>query len=221
MISFENEWDKILDGEFSKDYYKKLRLFLKNEYSKHTVYPDMFDIFNAFKTTSYSDVKVVILGQDPYHNPGQAHGMAFSVKEGIKPPPSLVNVFKEQKTDLGIENNKNGCLIPWAKQGVLLLNTVLTVRAGLANSHRKQGWEIFTNTVISHLNSRQEPIIFLLWGRPAQEKEALITNPNHFILKAAHPSPLSADRGFFGCRHFSKTNEILISLGKEPINWQL
>lgn len=221
MVHFGNDWDEILKGEFEKEYYLKLREFLKQEYSNYTIYPNMYNIFNALKATAYNDVKAVILGQDPYHNPNQAHGMAFSVQEGTPPPPSLVNIFKELEDDLGIKRPKSGYLMPWAKQGVLLLNTVLTVRAGAANSHRGKGWEIFTDCVISHLNNRTRPIVFLLWGNPAKQKQSLITNPIHYVLTAAHPSPLSAHYGFFGCRHFSKTNEILTKEGITPIDWQL
>lgn len=221
MVVLGNEWDDILKDEFKKEYYLKLRGFLKKEYASYTIYPHMNDIFNALKATSYSDVKAVILGQDPYHNPNQAHGMAFSVKEGTPPPPSLVNIFKELSDDLGFKIPNTGNLTGWAKQGVLLLNTILTVRSGCAFSHSKKGWEIFTDCIISHLNEREKPIVFLLWGRPAREKQTLITNKNHYVLNAAHPSPLSASRGFFGCRHFSKTNKILTANGMQPIDWQL
>jgi uracil-DNA glycosylase len=221
MVVLGNEWDDILKDEFKKEYYLKLRGFLKKEYASYTIYPHMNDIFNALKATSYSDVKAVILGQDPYHNPNQAHGMAFSVKEGTPPPPSLVNIFKELSDDLGFKIPNTGNLTGWAKQGVLLLNTILTVRSGCAFSHSKKGWEIFTDCIISHLNEREKPIVFLLWGRPAREKQTLITNKNHYVLTAAHPSPLSASRGFFGCRHFSKTNKILTANGMQPIDWQL
>lgn len=221
MVNLGNEWDNILKDEFNKEYYLRLRRFLKDEYSSYTVYPHMNDIFNALKTTSYNDVKAVILGQDPYHNPNQAHGLAFSVKEGTAPPPSLVNIYKELYDDIGAIIPKSGNLMSWARQGVLLLNTVLTVRAGMAFSHRKIGWEIFTDSVISHLNCREKPIVFMLWGKPAQLKKSLITNKNHYILCAPHPSPLSAFGGFFGCKHFSKTNEILISHGMEKINWKI
>ena len=217
MVVLGNEWDDILKDEF-KEYY--LKLWIKR-YASYTIYPHMNDIFNALKATSYSDVKAVILGQDPYHNPNQAHGMAFSVKEGTPPPPSLVNIFKELSDDLGFKIPNTGNLTGWAKQGVLLLNTILTVRSGCAFSHSKKGWEIFTDCIISHLNEREKPIVFLLWGRPAREKQTLITNKNHYVLTAAHPSPLSASRGFFGCRHFSKTNKILTANGMQPIDWQL
>jgi len=221
LIQFENEWDNILKEEFEKDYYLTLRKFLKDEYSAFTVYPDMYDIFNAFKNTSYNDVKAVILGQDPYHNPNQAHGMAFSVKAGAPIPPSLVNIFKELNSDVGTKTPKSGDLTAWAKQGVLLLNTILTVRRGAALSHSKKGWEAFTDNVISKLAEREKPIVFLLWGRSAQQKQALLSNTNHFVLTAAHPSPLSAFGGFFGCRHFSKTNKILQQNKIDPIDWEL
>lgn len=220
MISFENSWDDLLKDEFEKEYYKKIRGFLAREYRDptHATYPDMFDIFNALKITDYNGVKAVILGQDPYHNPGQAHGLAFSVKDGVTPPPSLVNIFKEYHDDLGYPVPKSGELTGWAENGVLLLNTVLTVRGGAAASHRGIGWEIFTDRVITLLNEREKPIVFLLWGRFARDKKALITNPAHLILEAAHPSPLSAYNGFFGCRHFSKANAFL---GSDAVDWRL
>ncbi|MBR3791557.1 MAG: uracil-DNA glycosylase [Clostridia bacterium] len=221
MVLFGNDWDEILKDEFKKDYYLKLREFLKSEYKNHTIHPDMYDIFNALKWTSYKDTKAVILGQDPYHEPGQAHGLAFSVKTGVKIPPSLLNMYKELKNELGFYIPNNGYLEKWAHQGVLLLNSALTVRDGLANSHRGKGWEIFTNTVIEKLNERNEPVIFLLWGNNAREKAQLIKNPNHFVLSAAHPSPLSASRGFFGCGHFKKTNELLKQMGSAEIDWQI
>ena len=221
MVNFGNDWDEVLAGEFEKDYYLKLRSFLKSEYSTHTVYPDMYDIFNALKLTPYKNVRAVILGQDPYHGPGQAHGLCFSVKKGIQPPPSLVNIYKEINSDLGLNIPNHGELTAWTKSGVLMLNTVLTVRAGMANSHRNMGWEIFTDRIIGLLNERKEPMVFLLWGTPAKQKAKLITNPNHLILQTVHPSPLSAYGGFFGCRHFSKCNEFLISKGLEPIDWQI
>ncbi len=221
MVTFENDWDELLKDEFAKPYYQNLRRFLKYEYSHDTIYPDMYDIFNALKLTPYHGVKAVILGQDPYHGPGQAHGLCFSVKKGVAPPPSLCNVFTEIQNDLGIAPPSHGELTQWAKQGVLLLNTVLTVRAGRANSHRGMGWEIFTDQVIELLNEREKPMVFLLWGANAREKGKLITNPAHRVLTAAHPSPLSAYNGFFGCRHFSKTNEFLQSVGEQPVCWQL
>lgn len=221
MVNIGNDWDEILKDEWQKPYYRNLRQFLKSEYSSFTVYPDMYDIFNALKLTSFSDTKVVIIGQDPYHGPGQAHGLCFSVKKGIEPPPSLKNIFKEMHSDLGIKIPSSGDLTYLAKQGVLLLNTVLTVRAGMADSHKDKGWEIFTDRVISELNKKQTPVIFLLWGAKARNKANVITNPIHKKLTAAHPSPLSAYNGFFGCRHFSKTNELLKSSGLEPIYWEI
>lgn len=221
MVNIGNDWDELLKDAFSSEWYNELRQFLKEEYSRHTVYPDMHDIFNALKATPYSAVKAVILGQDPYHNPGEAHGMCFSVKPGVKIPPSLVNIFKEINSDLGIPIPDNGYLKPWAEQGVLLLNTILTVRRNEPFSHKGKGWEKLTDTVIKRLNDRPDPVVFLLWGAPARAKKSLITNPRHFVLEAAHPSPLSAYNGFFGCRHFSETNSILFSLGKTPINWEL
>jgi len=221
MVSLGNDWDNLLKQEFDKDYYLKLRDFLKSEYNSSTVYPPSKDIFNALKLTAYKDVRVVILGQDPYHGPNQAHGLAFSVQPGVEAPPSLVNMYKEINSEFGIHVAETGCLVPWAKQGVLLLNTVLTVRAGEANSHRGCGWERFTDRVIELLNEREDPIVFLLWGKNAGEKEGLITNPKHVILKAPHPSPLSASRGFFGCGHFMKANQELILAGFDPINWGL
>lgn len=221
MVLLGNTWDGILYSEFQKEYYIKLRGFLKNEYATQTIYPHMDNIFNALKYTAYEDVKAVILGQDPYHGPNQAHGLCFSVQKGVKPPPSLQNMFKELNSDLGIPIPKTGELTSWAKQGVLLLNTVLTVRAGQANSHKGMGWEIFTDRIIELLNMREKPIIFLLWGGPAKSKTKLITNPNHHILSTVHPSPLSAYNGFFGCKHFSKTNEILRSMGEKEIDWKI
>jgi len=221
MISINNEWDEILRDEFEKQYFKNLLDFLEKEYSANKIYPKKDDIFSAIINTSYSDVRAVIIGQDPYHGENQAHGMAFSVKEEVKKPPSLVNIFKELNTDLGYEIPKNGYLMPWAKEGVLLLNTVLTVRAGEANSHKNIGWETFTDNVILELNNREKPIVFLLWGAPAQKKQKLITNPIHHILIAPHPSPLSSYTGFFGCKHFSRANEFLCSINEKPINWKL
>lgn len=221
MVSIGNEWDEIIGEEFEKPYYKELRNFLKTEYKTRRIYPDMYDIFNALKYTSYNSVKAVILGQDPYHGAGQAHGLCFSVKKGVAPPPSLVNIFKELKEDIGIDIPSHGELTSWAKNGVLLLNTALTVREGQPNSHRGKGWEIFTDAVISALNQRKEPIVFILWGANAKAKASLITNPIHLKLMAAHPSPLSAYNGFFGCRHFSKANEFLINNKIEPIDWDL
>ncbi len=221
MVNIGNEWDELLKDEFQKEYYLKLRQILAREYRTQTIYPDMYDIFNALKYTSYSDVKAVILGQDPYHGPGQAHGLCFSVKKGVQPPPSLQNIFKEIQSDLGIAPPNHGELTAWAQRGVLLLNTALTVRAGQANSHKDLGWAIFTDRVIELLNERENPIVFLLWGANARQKTALITNPAHLILSCAHPSPLSAFNGFFGCKHFSKTNEFLTAHGMEEIDWSI
>lgn len=221
MVNIGNDWDKIIGDEFEKPYYLKLRAFLKEEYSKYTVYPDMYDIFNSLKYTSFADTKAVIIGQDPYHEPGQAHGLCFSVKKGVDIPPSLKNIYKEIADDLGIKEPEHGELTEWAKQGVLMLNAVLTVRKGYANSHSNKGWEIFTDRVISELNKKTTPVVFLLWGAKAKEKAKVITNPIHVKLTSVHPSPLSAYGGFFGCRHFSKANEILTSSGQTPIDWQL
>lgn len=221
MEIFKNDWGQYLKEEMAQPYYRRLRQFLIGEYSTKQVYPDMYSIFNALHYTSYADTKVLILGQDPYHEPGQAHGLSFSVQPNVPPPPSLVNIFKELETDLGCTVPNNGCLEPWARQGVLLLNTVLTVQAHRANSHRDKGWEIFTDKIISLLNQREKPVAFILWGSPARRKKAMITNPQHFIVESPHPSPLSAYRGFFGSRPFSKVNKFLESVGEEPINWQL
>lgn len=221
MVHIGNSWDIILQEEFKKDYYLNLREFLKYEYSHYHVYPNMYDIFNALKYTDFNDVKAVILGQDPYHGPGQAHGLCFSVKKGVVPPPSLKNIFKELHDDLGLTAPQSGELIPWTKQGVLLLNTVLTVRQGQANSHKGKGWEQLTDAIIKKLNDREKPIAFILWGGNARSKAGLITNPKHGIFQCAHPSPLSAFNGFFGCRHFSKVNSFLIQNGMEPIDWSL
>ena len=221
MEIFKNDWGQYLKEEMAQPYYRQLRQFLIGEYSTKQVYPDMYSIFNALHYTSYADTKVLILGQDPYHEPGQAHGLSFSVQPNVPPPPSLVNIFKELETDLGCTVPNNGCLEPWARQGVLLLNKVLTVQAHRANSHRDKGWEIFTDKIISLLNQREKPVAFILWGSPARRKKAMITNPQHFIVESPHPSPLSAYRGFFGSRPFSKVNKFLESVGEEPINWQL
>ncbi len=221
MVNLGNDWDEVLSGEFEKEYYLKLRTFLKSEYKNHHIHPDMYDIFNALKWTPYEKVKVVIFGQDPYHGENQAHGLAFSVQKGVDIPPSLLNIYKELNLELGCFIPNNGYLEKWARQGVLLLNSALTVRDGVANSHRNKGWEIFTNTVTEKLNEREESVIFLLWGNNAKEKAELITNPKHYILSTVHPSPLSASRGFFGCGHFKKANEILRSLGKTEIDWQI
>lgn len=223
MVNIGNEWDALLADEFKKDYYLRLREFLKTEYNTQRIYPPMHDIFNALKYTSYSDVKAVILGQDPYHGAGQAHGLCFSVKRGVQPPPSLINIYKELEQDIGISQPNHGELTSWAKNGVLLLNTTLTVREGQANSHYKQNdrWELFTNRVIELLNEREQPIVFILWGGNARKKKSLIKNKHHLILECAHPSPLSAYNGFFGCRHFSRANEFLASKGIEPIDWTI
>ncbi|GAB6108050.1 uracil-DNA glycosylase [Fusibacter bizertensis] len=221
MQIFHNDWHEILSSEFEKEYYQNLRKFLIKEYKTKTIYPDKNDIFNAFHYTSYADLKVVLIGQDPYHGPGQAHGLSFSVKPGVPAPPSLVNIFKELHDDVAIPIPSHGYLKAWADKGVLLLNTVLTVRAGEANSHRQMGWETFTDEAIKRINLKEEPVVFWLWGKPAQAKEVLITNKNHLILKAPHPSPLSVYRGFYGSKPFSRTNAFLISKGKAPIDWTL
>ena len=218
MVKLGNSWDALLADEFKKDYYQQLRQFLKAEYSSRVIYPGMYDIFNALKYTAYEDVKAVIIGQDPYHEPGQAHGLCFSVQDGTPLPPSLKNIYKELWDDLGVSRT-SGCLTDWAQQGVMLLNAVLTVRQGQAGSHAGKGWETFTDHVIELLNEREDPVVFLLWGGYARKKKALITNRRHYVLEAAHPSPLSAYSGWFGCRHFSKTNAILTSMGKSPIMW--
>lgn len=219
MVRLNNDWDDILKDEWEKPYYRQLHNFLKEEYSTRRIYPDMHDIFNALKYTPFSDTKVCIIGQDPYHGPGQAHGLCFSVKKGVALPPSLVNIYKEITDDTGVTMPPYGELTGWAKQGILLLNTVLTVRAGSPNSHKDKGWEIFTDRVISELNKKETPVVFLLWGANAERKARIITNPIHKKLITVHPSPLSAYRGFFGCRHFSKTNEILEQNGMSKIEW--
>jgi len=216
-----NDWAPLLEEEFQKPYYLKLREFLKKEYTERTIYPPMNDIFNALKYTPYHEVKVVLLGQDPYHGPGQAHGLSFSVKPDVRIPPSLKNIFKELQSDIGCSVPNNGYLLPWASQGILLLNTVLTVRAGEAHSHRGKGWEVFTDHIISLLNEREKPVIFILWGKPAQEKIHLIDTEKHTILQSPHPSPFSARKGFFGSRPFSKTNNRLEEWGETPIDWQI
>jgi uracil-DNA glycosylase len=223
MVNIGNDWDGLLRDEWDKPYYRELRRFLKAEYGSRTVHPDMHDIFNALRYTAYGDVKAVILGQDPYHGPGQAHGLCFSVKPGVAPPPSLVNIFKElaQEYPSAFTLPADGYLAPWAERGVLLLNTVLTVRAGQANSHRGKGWEQLTDRVIGLLNARPEPIVFLLWGANARAKKAVISNPAHLVLEAPHPSPLSAHNGFFGCGHFAKATAFLESGGQPPIDWRL
>lgn len=221
MVKLGNDWDIILADEWEKPYYKKLRAFLKEEYATRTIYPDMHDIFNALKYTSFEDTKVVIIGQDPYHGEGQAHGLCFSVKKGVTPPPSLKNIYKELHSDIGFEIPNHGELVSWAKQGVLMLNNVLTVREAMPNSHKGMGWETFTDRVISELNKKETPVVFLLWGANAQKKAEIIDNPLHHKLISVHPSPLSASRGFLGCKHFSKTNEILDKKHIKPINWDI
>lgn len=221
MVNLGNDWDNILSDEFEKEYYKELRSFLVNEYRTRTIYPNMNDIFNALKFTSFADTKAVILGQDPYHGENQAHGLCFSVLRGIEPPPSLKNIYKELESDVGFVPPMHGELTHWAKQGVLMLNAVLTVRAHQANSHKGCGWEKFTDRVIAELNNKKTPVVFLLWGANARQKAKVITNPIHVKLETVHPSPLSAYNGFFGCRHFSKCNEILKKSGQTPIDWQL
>ncbi len=221
MKELKNSWQNLLEEEFSKEYYQNLRRFLKNEYAANKIHPDEQDIFNALQYTDYRDVKVVILGQDPYHGPDQAHGLSFSVKPGVKPPPSLMNIFKELHDDLGCSIPNNGYLKKWADQGVLLLNTVLTVREGRANSHKGIGWEQFTDRIISILSDRKDPMVFILWGKNAQSKLSILTNPEHMIIQSAHPSPLSARSGFFSSKPFSRANNFLASLGKEPVDWQI
>ncbi len=222
MVHINNSWDELLKEDFNSENYLELREFLKKEYFTKTIYPPMQDIFNAFKLTDYNDVKAVILGQDPYHGKGQAHGLCFSVKQGIKPPPSLINIYKEQKSDLGIDQPMDsGDLTKWTKQGVLMLNTVLTVREASPNSHKGIGWEQITDKVIKLLNDREKPVVFILWGANARAKKNLITNKNHLIIESAHPSPFSAYSGFFGSRPFSRTNEFLVKNGQSPIDWQL
>lgn len=221
LISFGNDWDSLLSGEFEKDYYSELRSFLIEEYRNCRVYPPAEDIFNALKLTAYENTKAVIIGQDPYHQPGQAHGLCFSVRKGVKVPPSLVNIFKELKEDLGIEPPRHGCLTEWAERGVLLLNATLTVRDSEPMSHRGKGWEILTDRIIEILNRREKPMCFILWGNSARAKAELITNTNHMILEGAHPSPFSAHNGFFGGRYFSRTNRFLEACGEEEIDWRL
>ena len=209
MATIYHDWDDFLQQQFHQNYYKQLENFISEECKQGTIYPEKSQWFNAFRLTAYKDVKAVILGQDPYHGPNQAHGLAFSVPKGEPIPPSLKNIYKELQADMGNVPPSHGNLENWARQGILLLNTVLTVRAGQANSHRGKGWETFTDAVITYLNEREKPMVFLLWGNNAQQKESLITNSRHLILKAAHPSPLSANRGFLGCRHFSKAAHFL------------
>lgn len=221
MAAIDNDWLEPLSGEFQKPYYRELYTFVCQEYREHVIYPPAKDLFQAFHLTPLSNAKVVILGQDPYHEPGQAHGLCFSVKPGVETPPSLANIYKELADDLGCRIPNNGYLVKWAEQGVLLLNTILTVRAHAAFSHRGRGWETFTDAAIRVLNEVDRPLVFLLWGKPAQEKKVLLNNPKHLILTAPHPSPLSAYRGFFGCRHFSRANAFLKEHGIEPIDWQI
>ncbi|WP_110112678.1 uracil-DNA glycosylase [Bacillus sp. CGMCC 1.16541] len=221
MSVLKNDWAPLLEDQFHEPYYLKLRDFLVEEYNNQTIYPDKYDIFNALHLTSYEDVKVVILGQDPYHGPGQAHGLSFSVKPGIKTPPSLVNIYKELQAELNCHIPNNGYLVKWAEQGVLLLNTVLTVRRSNPNSHKGKGWEQFTNRVIELVAEKEEPVVFMLWGRHAQEKKTLINSSHHLILESPHPSPFSANRGFFGNGHFLKANQFLEKNGRKPIDWQI
>ncbi len=221
MVHIGNSWDELLKDEFNSKYYLDLREFLKKEYSTRVIYPDMYDIFNSLKYTPYENVKAVIIGQDPYHGRGQAHGLCFSVKKGITPPPSLQNIFKELQNDLGIMPPHHGELTDWTKQGVLLLNSVLTVREGQPNSHKGMGWEQLTDAIIKKLNDRSQPTAFIMWGANARAKLPLINNSAHAVFTAAHPSPLSAYNGFFGCRHFSRVNEFLRSNGIEPIDWRI
>ncbi len=220
MVHIGNTWDDILKDEFHKDYYLRLRAFLKDEYTNRTVYPPMGDIFNALRYTDYNDMKVVILGQDPYHEEGQAHGLSFSVQKGVPIPPSLQNIYKELHTDIGMPYPQTGDLTVWAKQGVLLLNATLTVRRGQAASHKGYGWETLTDAIIEKANESPRPLVFILWGGNARSKKTLITNPRHLILQSVHPSPLSAYNGFFGSRPFSKANEFLIKTGQTPIRWE-
>lgn len=221
MVQIGNSWDKILKSQWEEQYYQKLRKILAKEYKNQTIYPDMYDIFNALKYTPYENCKVVILGQDPYHGPGQAHGLSFSVRKGVAAPPSLVNIYKEIESDIGIKPPKSGDLSCWARQGVLLLNTVLTVRANVPNTHAGIGWQTLTDNIIKALNEREKPMVFLLWGANARKKKSLITNKNHLCLEAPHPSPLSSYRGFFGCKHFSKANDFLKNQGQTPIDWRV
>lgn len=216
-----NDWDNVLENEFKKDYFYNLLKFVQGEYARKTVYPPKKEVFKAFRYTPYKNLKVVILGQDPYHGEGEAEGLSFSVKDGIRKPPSLVNIFKELQSDLGYDIPKSGSLVPWAKQGVLLLNTVLTVIKDQAASHKDIGWEQFTDEVIKIINQKEEPVVFILWGGFARSKKKLITNPKHLIIESAHPSPLSAYHGFFGSKPFSKTNEFLIKNNLEPIDWKI
>ncbi len=220
MVSIGNKWDEVLKQDFESEYYQNIRAFLKKEYSAGAVYPSMYDIFNALKLTDYDDVNVVILGQDPYHGKGQAHGLSFSVRRGVPQPPSLVNIFKELQSDLGVKPPDHGCLEQWAEKGVLLLNTALTVREASPNSHKDCGWSVLTDNIISKLNERERPMVFFLWGANAKAKKALISAPQHLVLQAAHPSPLSAYNGFFGCRHFSQAQEFLSKQGV-AFDWKI
>lgn len=219
MNGIRNDWDSILAAEFEKEYYGKLRTFLTEEYETQRIYPPQPDVFNALRYSSYADTKVVILGQDPYHQEGQAHGLCFSVNKGVKIPPSLGNIYKELQADLGIQPPQHGYLASWAQQGVLLLNAVLTVRDSQPNSHKGRGWEIFTDAVIKKLNEREKPMVFILWGANAKAKEVLLTNNRHLILTGSHPSPLAAHTGFFGGQYFSRANRFLELENQEPINW--
>lgn len=220
MVHFlQNDWAEVLDEEFEKPYYKELREFLKHAYASERVYPPMEDIYNALRVTPYASTKVVILGQDPYHGPGQAHGLSFSVRPGVQPPPSLLNIFKEMESDIGCARPNHGCLLGWAEKGVLLLNTTLTVAQGRPKSHAGHGWETLTDAIIAKLSVRQTPMVFILWGAHAQSKVALIDTHRHHIIKSPHPSPLSASRGFFGSRPFSRANAYLIQDGLDPIDW--
>lgn len=220
MVHFlQNDWAEVLDEEFEKPYYKELREFLKHAYASERVYPPMEDIYNALRVTPYASTKVVILGQDPYHGPGQAHGLSFSVRPGVQPPPSLLNIFKEMESDIGCVRPNHGCLLGWAEQGVLLLNSTLTVAQGRPKSHAGHGWETLTDAIIAKLSARQTPMVFILWGAHAQSKVALIDTHRHHIIKSPHPSPLSASRGFFGSRPFSRANAYLIQDGLDPIDW--
>lgn len=221
FMKINNDWDELLKDEFKKDYYLQLQQFLIMEYNTKTIYPEKDKIFEALKLTEYRDVKVTIIGQDPYHGENQAHGLAFSVQKGVEIPPSLLNIFKELANDLNCYIPNNGYLIPWARQGVLLLNTSLTVVANAANSHRNKGWEVFTNTIMQLLNKKDTPIVFLLWGNNAKDKAKFVTNQRHLVLDSVHPSPLSANRGFLGCKHFSKANKFLKENGQTEIDWQI
>lgn len=221
MAILKNDWANFLNDEFKKEYYLKLREFLKREYATRTIYPDMYDIYNALHYTSYENTKVVILGQDPYHGPNQAHGLSFSVQKGVAIPPSLQNIYRELQDDLGFAPPSHGYLKKWADEGVLLLNTVLTVRERQPASHRGKGWEQFTDKVIQTVNEKTEPVVFILWGRHAQAKEALLTNDRHLAIKSPHPSPFSANRGFFGSRPFSRANAFLQANGRTPVDWEI